>query len=202
MRHGIIYDCEFLAVEGSPSRYWCGPYDPDPVVVQIGLVKLGLEADFPILETSRIYVIPKGRQGNTMMLDPFFTGLTGITQQHLDSEGISLVQALEKVIEFSAGSKLWSWGKDEINMVAISCYVEGVPPMIAADKFGNACDILLRAGMPYEDIRKTPSNRLSAYFQLDSSMLRGHDALDDALSVSYAIQHLLGEGALQAQDFD
>jgi hypothetical protein len=32
--------------------------------------------------------------------------------------------------------------------------------------------------------------------------LRGHDALDDALSVSYVLQHLLGQGKLKAVDFD
>jgi hypothetical protein len=44
-----------------PQRFWCGPYDADPVVVQIGIVKFGLEADFPLLEQLRPHVIPKDR---------------------------------------------------------------------------------------------------------------------------------------------
>ena len=87
-------------------------------------------------------------------------------------------------------------------MVAISCYVEGFAPPIPAAQFGNACQLLLRAGMPYEDMRKTPSNRLAEYYRLEHPPLRGHDALDDALSVSYVLQHLLGQGKLTAADFD
>ncbi len=202
MKHTLIFDCEFLTAEGSPTRHWCGPYDPDPVVAQIGAVKVGLEADFPILDRLRLYVIPCDRRGDRFALDPFFTKLTGIAEEDIEREGHPLAQSLAKVREFAAGSKLWSWGKDEFNMVAISCYVEGLTPPIAAHQFGNACNLLLKAGMPYDDMRKTPSNRLSAYYHLDGPPLRGHDALDDALSVAYVIQHLLGNGALKATDFD
>ena len=56
--------------------------------------------------------------------------------------------------------------------------------------------------MPYDDLRKTPSNRLAEYFRLDHSQLRGHDALDDALSVAYVLQYLLRGGALVRTDFE
>ena len=202
MRHALVFDCEFLTAEGSPSRFWCGPHDPDPVVAQIGIVRIGLQAGFPILETLRLYVMPRDRHGDRYALDPFFTALTGITEERIADEGMPLRQALAKVREFSGGEKLWSWGKDEFNMVAISCYVEGFAPPIPAAQFGNACQLLLRAGMPYEDMRKTPSNRLAEYYRLEHPPLRGHDALDDALSVSYVLQHLLGQGKLKVVDFD
>ncbi len=94
MKHALIYDCEFLTSEGSPSRFWCGPYDPDPVVAQIGVVRIGLEADFQILETLRLCVIPRNRKGERTALDPFFTKLTGIADDDIEREGISLDQAL------------------------------------------------------------------------------------------------------------
>ncbi len=202
VKHALVFDCEFLTAEGSPSRHWCGPYDPDPVIAQIGLVRVGLEGDFPILDTLRLYVIPRNRQGGRVALDPFFTRLTGITDEHIAREGLPLAEALERTMDFAAGARLWSWGKDEFNMVAISCYVEGLSPPIPATRFGNACDILLKAGMPYEEMKKTPSNRLAAYYQLEHPPLRGHDALDDALSVAYVLQSLLREGALEGADFD
>ena len=86
-------------------------------------------------------------------------------------------------------------------MVAISCYVEGLAPPIPATQFGNACNLLLKAGMAYEDMKTTRSNRLAAYYQIDHPPLRGHDALDDALSVAYVLQHLLGKEAIEAADF-
>ena len=192
----LILDCEFLTAEGSPSRFWCGPYDPDPVVAQIGLVKLGLDDGFPILGTRRIYVIPRDRSGNRISLDPFFMKLTGITEEDISAEGVSLTQALESTKTFAEGAKIWSWGKDEFNLIAISCYVEGIAPPIPVSQFGNACDLLLKAGMPYEDLKKTRSNNLASYYKIEHPALHGHDALDDALSVAYVVQHLLKTGDL------
>lgn len=201
MKHALIFDCEFLTAEGSPSRFWCGPYDPDPVVAQLGIVKLGLNDDFAILDTLRNYIIPRDRKGNRLSLDPFFTRLTGISEDDIEEYGLSLQETLENAKNFAAGERLWSWGKDEFNLIAISCYVEGLTPPIPATHFGNACDLLLQAGMPYEDIKKTRSNRLAEYFQLQHPPLRGHDALDDALSVAYVVQHLLRTGALKPSAF-
>lgn len=201
MKHAILFDCEFLTAEGAPSRFWCGPRDPDPVIAQIGLVKLGLEGACAILDTKRIYVRPQDRQGARPALDPFFTRLTGITEEALDRGGWTLTQALDVVEDFSDGVRLWSWGKDEFNMLAISCYVAGIAPPIPVTRFGNACDLLLKAGMPYADLIRTRSDALAAYYRIDHPPLQGHDALDDALSVTYVVQHHLQRGVLCAGDF-
>ncbi|TNJ41808.1 exonuclease [Phaeobacter sp. B1627] len=201
MKQAIVFDCEFLTAEGSPSRFWCGPKDPDPVIAQIGLVKLGLEQDFPILGTERIYVLPVDRQGARWPLDPFFTRLTGITEEVLDRQAVPLGSALKAVEDYADGARLWSWGKDEFNMVAISCYVAGLVPPLPVTRFGNACDLFLKAGMPYDDLKVTRSNTLASYYQIDHPPLQGHDAVDDALSVTYAVQHHLRGGALDASDF-
>jgi hypothetical protein len=202
MKFGLIFDCEFLTAEGAPSRFWNGPFDPDPVVAQIGLVKIGLEDDFPLAERLRLFVVPRTRQGLRCALDPLFVKLTGIDEQTLDEKGVPLAAALNQIVDFSGSARLWSWGKDEFNMVAISCYVEGIEPPIPIGQFGNACDLLLKAGMPYEDLKRTRSNTLSSYYDLKHETLRGHDALDDALSVAYVLQHLLRKGALKASDFE
>jgi hypothetical protein len=39
------------------------------------------------------------------------------------------------------------------------------------------------------------------YYGVERPPLRGHDALDDALSIAYTLQHLLRIGALSPQDF-
>lgn len=200
MQHTLVFDCEFLTAEGSPSRFWCGPHDPDPVVVQIGVVKIGLEADFPLLDTLRLYVIPRDRHGNRPALDPFFTKLTGIAEEDVDREGLPLSKALARTSDFASGATLWSWGKDELNMVAISCYIQGLTPSIPATQFGNACSLLLRAGMPYEDIRKTRSSGLADFLQIAHPPLQAHDALYDALSVAYVIQDMLRKEKLRGSD--
>lgn len=201
MKTAIIFDCEFLCLEGSQRRFWCAAHDPDPVIAQIGAVKLGLEGDFPIIDTFKAYVRPVDRFGNRYALDPFFTNLTGITEENIEAEGVPLQDALAQVDRFSGGARFWSWGKDELNMVAISCYVAGIQTPIPAHRFDNAVKLLLTAGMPVEDLAKTPSNKLSDYYEVQHPPLQGHDALDDALSVSYTLQHLMKTGQLSSEAF-
>jgi len=62
--------------------------------------------------------------------------------------------------------------------------------------------LVIAAGMPVEDIGKTPSNKLADYYGLEHQPLLGHDALGDALSVAYALQHLLRTGKLQRDVFE
>jgi hypothetical protein len=69
-------------------------------------------------------------------------------------------------------------------MVAISCYIAGIPAAIPTHRFDNAVKLLLAAGMPMEDLAKTASNKLADYYTVDHPSLQGHDAFDDALSVS------------------
>ncbi|PZM15872.1 3'-5' exonuclease [Rhizobium tubonense] len=202
MKTAIVFDCEFLCLQGSQSRFWCAAHDPDPVIAQIGAVKLGLEGDFPLLDTHRVYVRPIDRFGHRYPLDPFFTKLTGITEEDIEDEGVALSEALGGVDRFSNGARFWSWGKDELNMVAISCYIAGIPSSIPAQRFDNAVKLVIAAGMPIEDIAKTPSNKLADYYGVETPSLQGHDALDDALSVAYTLQHLLKTGKLQADVFD
>lgn len=202
MRWAILFDCEFLCLEGSQRRFWCAAHDPDPVIAQIGAVRLGLENDFPVLDRFKAYVRPVDRFGRRYALDPFFTKLTGITEEDIQREGMPLAEALADLDSFSEGARLWSWGKDELNMVAISCYVAGIPFSIPASRFDNAVKLLLAAGMPVEDLAKTPSNKLAEYYGVDHPPLRGHDALDDALSISFTLQHLMRLGRLRPQTFD
>ncbi|RCW21588.1 exonuclease [Ciceribacter lividus] len=201
MKIAIIFDCEFLCLEGSQRRFWCAAHDPDPVIAQIGAVKLGLDGDFPLIDTFKAYVHPIDRFGSRYALDPFFTKLTGITDEKIDADGMSLRDALSSFDAFSEGSRCWSWGKDELNMIAISCYIAGIEPSIPAHRFDNSVKLLLAAGMPIEDLARTPSNKLADYYGVTHPPLRGHDALDDALSIAYTLQYLMQTGKLQREVF-
>lgn len=200
--HAIIYDCEFLTAPGAPQRFWCGPHDPDPVIAQIGAAKLSLSGTFEVTDRLRLYVTPVSRTGDAVTLDPLFTRLTGITQETLDSDALPLPEALTRLDGFSEGAQLWSWGKDEFNLIAISCYVAGLAPLIPVHRFANACQLTLQAGMPLEDLHKTRSNTLAAYYAVDHPPLKDHDALDDALGVAFTLQHLLRTGALSPNHFE
>ena len=192
----VFFDCEFLAIEGSMRRMWCGPHDPVPQVVQIGAVRMSLEPGFAIEATHLAHVRPVDRRGRAVAVDPFLTRLTGVAQEVVEAEGVSLARALADLEAFADGAPYWSWGGDERHMVAISCYEQGVVPPIPAQRFGNACVPFLAAGMPYEDMQRTGSNGLAAYYGQSVEGLRAHDALSDALSLARAARHLLETGAM------
>ena len=201
MLSAIIFDCEFLTNEDAPRRFWMGPRDPDPVIAQIGAARLSLEGNFDIIGETRIYVKPFDRFGKPYALHPFFTQLTGIDEAVLAEKGRDLGTALRELDTFSGGAQFWSWGKDELNMLGISCYIAGVAPVIPARRFDNICKLMLLAGMPQDDLNRVRSNTVADYYKVEHPPLRGHDALDGALSVAYALQHLLRAGMLTERHF-
>lgn len=202
MKSTVIWDTEFLAAEGSSSRYWMGPFDPDPVLVQIGAVRLGLEGDFPVLGQFERLVVPLGREREPLDIPDFFTKLTGLTRERIHNEGLALATALEDLVRFVGSDDLWSWGRDEYYAIAISCFVAGIQSPLPVTRFGNATRLMVAAGMPYEDIKKTRSNGLAAYFGVGQPEARAHDGLDDAMSISLALQELLRTGKLSVEAFD
>jgi DNA polymerase III epsilon subunit-like protein len=201
MSHAIIFDCEYLTAPGAMSRMWCGPFDPDPNVAQIGAVKLSLEPGYRIAGTFQVLIKTKSRSGRDNRLDPFFTELTGIGQEEIDRHGIPLAEALERFDNFSQDATLWSWGKDELTLFGISCYVEEVSRLIPANRFGNASLLVLKGGMPLSDLMKTTSGRLAEFYGLKTGDRKQHDALDDAMSVALTLQHLLQGQMLRPEDF-
>ncbi|MBV7377420.1 exonuclease [Maritimibacter sp. DP4N28-5] len=201
MRETVIWDVEFLTDIGAPQRFWCGPNDPDPVLVQIGAVKLGLEEDCPIGATFERIVTPRGRDGNVLAPSALFTKLTGIDKARIAAEGVGLAPALEALGDFANGARIWAWGNDEHFAVAISCYVAGIDPPLPVTAFGNATQLFQRAGLPVDDIHQLRSDKLAAHFGLPDDDLAAHDALGDALSTARALQHLLRRGHLAPNDF-
>lgn len=202
MTSAIIFDCEYLVSDGAQSRHWCGPYDPDPVVVQIGAVRLDLAGPHDLQGEFEAIIRPRDRHGRPSDIPGTFVDLTGISPERVNREGRPLAEVLADLVAFVGRARLWSWGKDEFNLMAISCYVEGIVPPLPSTRFENACKLLLRAGMPYDDIRKTRSGDLAGYFGLSETAPQRHDGLADARSVARALQHLLRIGRLSAGDFD
>ncbi len=197
----IIWDVEFLTAPGAPQRFWCGPDDPDPVLVQIGAVELGLDGDFATGGTFQCLVVPRDREGSRYPITEFLTRLTGITAERMAQEGVELPDALRNFDAFTNRAPVWAWGTDELNAIAISCYLAGVAPPIPAGRFGNATRLLKAAGIPVEDIIKLRSNTLCDFFGIERTGARAHDALSDATGTALALQHLLRGGRLRPEEF-
>ncbi len=195
-----IYDCEFLTAPGAPMRFWCGPHDPDPLCVQIGAVRLSLDAPFAVSDPAGWYVIPQDRDGDVVPVDPLLTRLTGIDDAILSEEGIPIVDALAALDAFSQGGPLLSWGTDDVLTFSTSLFVQGLLSPIPAARFRNAVPLLLTAGEALEDVLKLRSNTICDHFGLDAPGA-AHDARADAASVALVLRHLLSQNRLSAADF-
>ena len=200
MQQAIIFDCEYLTAPGAKSRLWGGVFDPDPAVAQIGAVKLSLVPPFEILETFQVLIASRDRIGDKVVADPFFTELTGITQASIEETGKPRGEALARFEAFAGEATLWSWGKDELYLYGISCYLAGIQPALPPNRFGNAAALVLKAGIPYETLKTITSGELADFFQIEGSSRRQHDALDDAMSVALSLQYLLHGGRLAPED--
>ncbi len=185
----IIFDCEHLTDAGTPTRFWCGPNDPDPLLVQIGALRLSLEPPFDIGETFDCLVCPVGRDGPAP-LPEFFTRLTGITPDRLAHDGLPLADALTAFARFAGTDLLWSWGKDEITSIAPACFVAGLVSPLPATRFGNAAALVQQAGEPLEVVHTLRSHTIAAHFGMPPEA-QAHDGLADARSVARVLQHLL-----------
>ena len=71
---------------------------------------------------------------------------------------------------------IWSWGKDELYLMAISPWIAGIPAPLPPQRFGNACDLLLRAGLTLDVVKTLRSHTLCAHFGLTRPEGRAHDA--------------------------
>lgn len=201
VKTAIVWDVEFLSDAGAPQRFWCGPEDPDPVLVQIGAVRLGMERDFPLLDGFSQVVVPRTRTGARWALSELFTQLTGITEARLREEGCELTEALDRLALFCGGDMVWAWGNDELFALGISCYLAGIAPPLAATRFGNATRLLVKAGVSPETVVTLRSNTLCAHFGIDDGGAKAHDALGDAQSLARVLQHFLRAGALAPEVF-
>ncbi|CUH53891.1 3'-5' exonuclease family protein [Shimia marina] len=202
MKTAIIFDTEYLTDAGALGRLWFGPEDPDPMLVQIGAVALSLEDDFEVLARYEAVVMPRDRQGMPCQATPYFEELTGVSNARIAQDGGTLQAGLDGLRDFAAGAPLWSWGKDELYALGVSCYLAGIAPPIPAHRFGNVRNLVLKAGMPQEDMARLSSNELGGYYGLPNQDARAHDAVDDALSIAVALRHLLQKSALRPEDFD
>jgi hypothetical protein len=196
----LLLDTEFLTAEGAPRRFWCGPFDPDPVVVQIGGVRLSLTGQVALAGEFHCLVRPLDRLGRPVALDPLMTRLTGLTDARLAADGLTLPDALAALQGFAGDAPVWSWGKDELNLMAISCYVAGIAPPIPAARFGNLCGLMLKAGVPLEEVQTTRSHTLCAALGVQPPPGQAHDALHDARCLAAAVLHLTGADRLTADD--
>ena len=158
----ILYDLEYTAWDGSKETDWsrAGEYRE---IVEIGAIKITPSpAGLMVIDRYSRLVRP---QRNPTLSD-YFTQLTGITQDNIDSQGVEFAVAFQGFVDFvGASAPLLSFGyDDEILMenLALNHIASNLPasrfmnyraPLCAALKISpdtNSADLPKAINIPHE----------------------------------------------------
>ncbi len=101
----IILDVEVTTWEGTWERRWSEPGEYKEVV-QIGAIRVETNT---LKEKECLSIFIKPIKNPT--LSEYFINLTGITQETVDSAGLSPSEAFKKFSDWTGGLPLFSWGK-------------------------------------------------------------------------------------------
>ncbi|MBC3983380.1 exonuclease domain-containing protein [Streptomyces sp. AC536] len=103
----VIFDLEFTTWPGALGQDWAAPGQLREIV-QIGALRL--RDDLTVAEEFEVLVRPVVNPE----LSPYFTGLTGITQEEVDRDGLSPAAALGDFLTFCRGQSVLSYGNDMV----------------------------------------------------------------------------------------
>lgn len=200
----VIFDTEFLAIEGSHARRWSGLEDPPPHVIQIGGLKVKFNDDLPVVEEFICYVRPRDAMGNELKLSPYIQDLTNVTQKDIDEKGIEAEEAMRLFANFAGNSVVYSYGNDMQFSMAITCFLAGLQSPVPSHQSKDIREVFAQAsGLSKEQVSKASSGTISDIVgaQMPAG-IRTHDARDDSYSILYALRQLIADKRLGLTHFN
>lgn len=171
----VIYDTEYTTWKGAQERDWNAPGE-EKELVQLGAIKVSelLEIDSLLL-----YIKPRINPE----LSVFFTQLTGVTQEDIDTNGRLFEEAYQTFMEWSEGLSKFSYGSDH-TVISLNHELYDTGVDIPEVEFNDVRDVFKAAGV---DTSKYMSSTIPRAFGLTPPP-NGHDALNDARSILLALQ--------------
>lgn len=170
----IVFDTEYTAWEGSLKRGWNGENEYKEIV-QIGAVRV---KDLVEIDSLLLYVKPEINPE----LSEYFKALTKITQAEVDEEGVSLVEAMDKLSCWSDGLTFYSYGPDGDVVRANADLMKVEFPF--TNDFRDVRKVFYESGI---DTVNYMSSTIPKAFGIVPPP-DGHDALNDARSILIALQ--------------
>jgi inhibitor of KinA sporulation pathway (predicted exonuclease) len=180
----LIFDTEFTAWAGSMARNWRGPGEFKEIV-QIGAITLGAQ---DMNETGSFSVLI--RPVKNPVLSSYFEKLTRITNQQLESDGLTFAEGIRRFLGFAGGRPSFCYGRDD-RIIAENAALLGMQDQWTFEPSVNLRLWLERVGVPLAGVH---SGELAAHVGAVSQG-RAHDALTDARSLAEAVRYLVRKGA-------
>ncbi len=178
-RHIVIFDTEYTAWEGSLKRNWSNPGEFKEVVQIAGIV-IDTQ-NFTELDSYNAYIKPV----RNPILSDYFIALTGITQEIVDRDGISVDIAYNNFVDWSRGLDVYSFGYD-LDVIAENFQILNIAMVPPVQKFLNIKDVFEAHNINTE---KYTSGTIIEYFS-KKAKVSAHNALNDCRVVAEALQEL------------
>lgn len=175
----ILLDTEFTSWEGAEERNWSGPNEYREIV-QIGAISVSGET-FEEQSSFSIFV----KSIKNPILSDYFKNLTKISQEEVDSKGVTFDEALKKFYGFVDGREVYSFGKDGLRLED-NAKLLGIDFLFSPEKFHNLKEIFKKYGIETEGYMS--STIIRAFGK--EPQRAGHDALNDVRLVLDALKEL------------
>ena len=176
----VIFDLEYTTWEGAQERNWTGAGERREVV-QMGAILVGRD---PLREEGEFNRFIKPVLNPK--LSEFFTDLTGITQEHIEREGISFPEALEAFSSWASDYPLYSWGTGDPEALKENSAQAGIRFPYEAGRFASMQEVFMALGVPAEAYT---SGTIVRAFGKELSR-RQHNALNDVRTILDGLREL------------
>lgn len=175
----VLFDTEYTCWEGSRERNWSGPNEHREIV-QIGALRVDSDR---LTETDAFDVLVRPRKNP--LLSGYFTSLTGITQERIETKGVEFPTAIRQFSLWCEGFPLYSFGRDG-EVLEQNCTLVGIVSPIANSRFHNIRDVFQKFGVSTENY--TSGTIVQAFGR--EPVRRAHNSLNDVRTILDGLREL------------
>ena len=176
----VLYDTEYTTWEGAQERKWSGPNEFKELV-QIGAIHFNTKT---LKETDSLLLYL--RPVKNPILSDYFTKLTHITQEDIETRGTTFGDAVDTFARWIGKTPCYAYGRDK-EVFDIDYVLYGMENPLSNTQFFDIREIFKSAGI---DTKKFMSSTIIEAFG-KANPSRGHDALNDARGIAYALTELM-----------
>tara|TARA_Y100000589_G_C27120087_1_gene616040 strand:+ start:265 stop:897 length:633 start_codon:yes stop_codon:yes gene_type:complete len=179
----VILDTEYTTWEGALERMWNGPNE-ERELVQISAIRV---SNYLTLNNTKFFSVYTKPQINPVLSD-YFIKLTGIEQNVLENNGVSIEKGIEQFSAFSRDSFCLCWGDD---VIVLENNLELIKSEIKL-RFSRSADIRKLFENYGIDTSKFNSGTINEFSSIASIIKPGktHNALSDCISILSSLTKL------------
>ena len=183
----VVFDTEYTAWDGSLARGWSGPGEFREIV-QIGAVRLETGA-FEEINALDVIVRPVMNPA----LSAYFTDLTGLTDERVRAEGVTLAEGVDRFQDFIGDTPLVLANGNDLRVIDWNCRMLNMACALPSERFRNIRPLL-------QDLLTGTDRSFSSHALAEAVgepvTGRAHDGLADARSIAAAFRVLRRNGQL------